>query len=149
MCHQSTPAPPMCWMGIKHRRTASYMRVFPIPLRGRTQQQDQKVQCYEPATVKYLGYFPALSPTEHRVAQARKAQKVCAKSSFKQRRQFLRILLKISSRDTGRTMVDISLGEIMTTCEKITWLLSEGEQWLKPEHRFQNKEVGLGVSASD
>lgn len=33
-------------------------------------------------------------------------------------------------------MVDASLGEIMTTCEKITWLLSEGERWLKPEHRY-------------
>lgn len=33
-------------------------------------------------------------------------------------------------------MVDASLGEIMTTCEKITWLLSEGERWLKPEYRY-------------
>ncbi|KAL0414825.1 UNVERIFIED_CONTAM: Aldehyde dehydrogenase 22A1 [Sesamum radiatum] len=113
-----------------------------------SRRQTDKVQCYEPATMKYLGYFPALKPDEvkERVAQARKAQKVWAKSSFKQRRQFLRILLKyiiehqeliceVSSRDTGKTMVDASLGEIMTTCEKITWLLSEGEKWLKPEYR--------------
>lgn len=33
-------------------------------------------------------------------------------------------------------MVDASLGEIMTTCEKIIWLLSEGEKWLKPEYRY-------------
>lgn len=45
-------------------------------------------------------------------------------------------LYRISSRDTGKTMVDASLGEIMTTCEKITWLLSEGEKWLKPEYRY-------------
>lgn len=85
--------------------------------------------------MKYLGYFPALSPAEvemictnndahlircayifnfvkcgilfllkvllicawqvqDHVSQARKAQKIWAKSSFKQRRQFLRILLK-------------------------------------------------------
>ncbi|KAF7145078.1 hypothetical protein RHSIM_Rhsim04G0235300 [Rhododendron simsii] len=107
-----------------------------------------RVQCYEPATMKYLGYFSELKPDEvkERVAQARKAQIVWAESSFKQRRQFLRILLKyiiehqeliceISSRDTGKTMVDASLGEIMTTCEKITWLLSEGERWLRPEYR--------------
>ncbi|KDO71929.1 hypothetical protein CISIN_1g007627mg [Citrus sinensis] len=104
--------------------------------------------------MKYLGYFPALSRAEvdERVAQARKAQKVWAKSSFKQRRQFLRILLKyiiehqeliceISSRDTGKTMVDASLGEIMTTCEKITWLLSEGEKWLKPEYRSSGRSM--------
>lgn len=33
-------------------------------------------------------------------------------------------------------MVDASLGEIMTTCEKINWLLSEGEKCLKPEYRY-------------
>ncbi|KAJ9154600.1 hypothetical protein P3X46_027920 [Hevea brasiliensis] len=125
-----------------------------IPPRGRTQQQDKKVQCYEPATMKYLGFFPALSPVEvkEHVAEARKAQKLWAKSSFKQRRQFLRILLKyiiehqeliceVSSRDTGKTMVDASLGEIMTTCEKITWLLSEGERWLKPEYRSSGRSM--------
>ncbi|KAL5852253.1 hypothetical protein ACOSQ3_007371 [Xanthoceras sorbifolium] len=125
-----------------------------IPPRGRTQQSDKKVQCYEPATMKYLGFFPALSADEvkERVALARKAQKIWAKSSFKQRRQFLRILLKyiiehqeliceISSRDTGKTMVDASLGEIMTTCEKITWLLSEGEKWLKPEYRSSGRSM--------
>ncbi|CAL1397412.1 unnamed protein product [Linum trigynum] len=125
-----------------------------IPPRGRTQQSEKKVQCYEPATMKYLGYFPALSPSEveERVALAKKAQTVWAKSSFKQRRQFLRILLKyiiehqqliceVSSRDTGKTMVDASLGEIMTTCEKITWLLSEGERWLKPEYRSTGRSM--------
>ncbi|CAI0626602.1 unnamed protein product, partial [Linum tenue] len=125
-----------------------------IPPRGRTQQSETKVQCYEPATMKYLGYFPALSPSEveERVALAKKAQTVWAKSSFKQRRQFLRILLKyilehqqliceVSSRDTGKTMVDASLGEIMTTCEKITWLLSEGERWLKPEYRSSGRSM--------
>ncbi|GAA0151144.1 dehydrogenase [Lithospermum erythrorhizon] len=119
-----------------------------------SRRQTDKVQCYEPATMKYLGYNPALNPDEvqERVAQARKAQVIWAKSSFKQRRQFLRILLKyivehqdliceVSSRDTGKTMVDASLGEIMTTCEKITWLLSEGEKWLKPEYRSSGRSM--------
>ncbi|CAM0145057.1 unnamed protein product [Urochloa decumbens] len=124
-----------------------------IPRKGKAAQTD-KVQCYEPATMKYLGYFPALAPDEvkEHVEQARKAQKIWAKSSFKQRRQFLRILLKyilehqdliceVSSRDTGKTMVDASLGEIMTTCEKITWLLDEGEKWLKPEYRSTGRSM--------
>nr|GMD77462.1 aldehyde dehydrogenase 22A1 [Ipomoea batatas] len=119
-----------------------------------SRRQTDKVQCYEPATMKYLGFIPALKPDEvkERVAEARKAQKIWAKSSFKQRRQFLRILLKyiiehqelickISSRDTGKTMVDASLGEIMTTCEKIIWLLSEGEKWLKPEYRSTGRSM--------
>ncbi|TVU37144.1 hypothetical protein EJB05_10444 [Eragrostis curvula] len=127
--------------------------IYIPPRKGKSIQAD-KVQCYEPATMKYLGYFPALTPDEvkEHVAQARKAQKVWAKSSFKQRRQFLRILLKyilehqdliceVSSRDTGKTMVDASLGEIMTTCEKITWLLDEGEKWLKPEYRSSGRSM--------
>ncbi|XP_057476320.1 aldehyde dehydrogenase 22A1-like [Actinidia eriantha] len=79
---------------------------------------------------------------KERVNWSRKAQKIWAESCFKQRHQFLRIRLKyviehqeliceISSRDTGKTTVDASLGEIMTT----TWLLSEGERWLRPEYR--------------
>ncbi|XP_022930425.1 aldehyde dehydrogenase 22A1-like [Cucurbita moschata] len=119
-----------------------------IPPRVKTQQQDKKVQCYEPANMKYLGFFPALTRDEvkERVASARKAQNEWAKSSFKQRRLLLRIILKyiiehqkliceISSRDTGKTIVDASIGEVMAICEKITWLLSEGEKWLKPESR--------------
>ncbi|KAL1320797.1 aldehyde dehydrogenase 22A1 isoform X2 [Arachis ipaensis] len=125
-----------------------------VPPRGAAQQSGTKVQCYEPATMKYLGYVPALTADEVReqVEKVRKAQKMWAKTSFKQRRQFLRILLKyiikhqaliceISSRDTGKTMVDASLGEIMTTCEKIHWLLSEGEKWLKPEYRSSGRSM--------
>ncbi|XP_027933486.1 aldehyde dehydrogenase 22A1-like [Vigna unguiculata] len=125
-----------------------------VPPRGTAQQSNGKVQCYEPATMKYLGYVPALMPDEVReqVEKVREAQKMWAKTSFKQRRQFLRILLKyiikhqeliceISSRDTGKTMVDASFGEIMTTCEKINWLLSEGEQCLKPEYRSSGRAM--------
>ena len=37
-----------------------------VPPRGQAQQSGKKVQCYEPATMKYLGYVPALTPTEVR-----------------------------------------------------------------------------------
>ena len=55
------------------------------------------------------------------------------------------MLCRVSSRDTGKTMVDASLGEIMTTCEKITWLLDEGEKWLKPEYRLESSKLFLHV----
>jgi hypothetical protein len=35
-----------------------------VPPRGAAQQSGKKVQCYEPATMKYLGYVPALTPDE-------------------------------------------------------------------------------------
>ncbi|KAL5700292.1 hypothetical protein ACHQM5_025752 [Ranunculus cassubicifolius] len=124
-----------------------------IPRRGKAVQLD-RVQCYEPATMKYLGFFPALMPHEvkEHVAHARKAHQIWKTSSFKQRRQFCRIILKyiiehqeliceMSSRDTGKTMVDASLGEIMTTCEKLTWLIAEGERWLKPEYRSSGRSM--------
>uniref|UniRef100_A0A0E0I5Y8 Aldehyde dehydrogenase domain-containing protein n=1 Tax=Oryza nivara TaxID=4536 RepID=A0A0E0I5Y8_ORYNI len=143
-------------IGLK-KNTSWYCLVYygylTIPPRKGKRAQTDKVQCYEPATMKYLGYFPALTPDEvkEHVAQARKAQKIWAKSSSKQRCQFLRILLKyilehqdliceISSRDTGKTMVDASLGEIMTTCEKSPgfWMrglcLRGGGEWrVQPE----------------
>ncbi|XP_078443207.1 aldehyde dehydrogenase 22A1 isoform X2 [Wolffia australiana] len=124
-----------------------------IPRKGGVPQTD-KVRCYEPATMKYLGQFPSLTLEEvkEHVEQARNAQKIWAMSAFRQRRQFLRILLKyiienqrliceVSSRDTGKTMIDASLGEIMTTCEKITWLIAEGERWLKPEYRCVGRSM--------
>lgn len=42
---------------VAHILFATYMQ---IPSR----RQTDKVQCYEPATMKYLGYFPALKPDE-------------------------------------------------------------------------------------
>lgn len=35
-----------------------------VPPRGTAQQSGKKVQCYEPATMKYLGYVPALTSDE-------------------------------------------------------------------------------------
>ena len=53
-------------------------------------------------------------------------------------------LRRVSARDTGKVMVDAILGEIVTTCEKIHWLISEGEKWLKPERRSAGLMVGVG-----
>ncbi len=48
----------------------------------------------------------------------------------------------VSARDSGKVMVDAILGEIVTTCEKIHWLIKEGEKWLKPERRSAGVMVG-------
>ncbi|CAI5972129.1 unnamed protein product [Closterium sp. NIES-65] len=56
------------------------------------------------------------------------------------------ILSRVSARESGKVLVvllpksgkvlvDAGFGEILTTCEKIAWLLNEGERWLKPEYR--------------
>ncbi len=38
-------------------------------------------------------------------------------------------------------MVDAAFGEVLVTCEKIRWLLSEGERWLRPETRSTGRMV--------
>lgn len=65
------------------------------------------------------------------------------------------LICRVASRDTGKTsessatgtfwtntsltydgaVVDGSFGEVLTTCEKITWTLSNGEAALSPESR--------------
>lgn len=80
------------------------------------------------------------------VNKAREAAQEWRHSSFAQRRRLLNIILKytlenqeeicrISAADSGKPMVDAAFGELIVTCEKIHWLLSEGEQWLLPESR--------------
>jgi len=106
------------------------------------------IPCYDPATMHTLGHVPAMSVTEVRsvIQKGKAAQKVWAKSSFAQRRKLLRVLLKfciesqedicrVTARDTGKLMTEGVLGEIITTCEKIHWLIDYGEHYLKPEHR--------------
>ena len=66
--------------------------------------------------------------------------------SFAKRRLWLRVLsnyllfnqnelCEVSCQDTGKTMLDASLGEILPTLEKCRWLLKEGEGTLKPSMR--------------
>ncbi|KAL2643603.1 hypothetical protein R1flu_011190 [Riccia fluitans] len=107
-----------------------------------------RVPCYDPATMQHLGYFPVMEPDEVRqvVTRAREAQIVWATTGFNQRRLLLKVLLKyilehqelicrVSAKDSGKTMLDATLGEILTTCEKISYLLKEGERVLRPQYR--------------
>lgn len=40
--------------------------------------------------------------------------------------------------DSGKTMVDASLGEILVTVEKLKWTIQHGEKLLRPERRPTN-----------
>nr|KYP40479.1 Aldehyde dehydrogenase 22A1 [Cajanus cajan] len=117
-----------------------------VPPRGTAQQSRREVKCYEPATMKYLGYVPALTPDEVCEPTLLRKQIVVMHAfrmtvTVRSKPSRAKPRTRISSRDTGKTMVDASLGEIMTTCEKINWLLSEGEKWLKPEYRSSGRAM--------
>ncbi|KAI0296140.1 Aldehyde/histidinol dehydrogenase [Russula brevipes] len=42
---------------------------------------------------------------------------------------------RVACRDTGKTLIDAALGEVLTTCSKMDWLLRHGEKYLRPETR--------------
>jgi acyl-CoA reductase-like NAD-dependent aldehyde dehydrogenase len=106
------------------------------------------IPCHDPATMQPLGFVTAMDATRVReiVAHARSLQPAWAATSFAERRAVLRELLtrivdqqaticELAVRDSGKTMVDASLGEIFPVCEKIRYVLENGEKDLAPEPR--------------
>lgn len=51
---------------------------------------------------------------------------------------------RVASIDSGKPMVDAAFGEVMVTCEKIAWLIKQGERHLKPDRRSPGVMVTLG-----
>ncbi|CAD6579548.1 MAG: Meiotic Sister-Chromatid recombination aldehyde dehydrogenase [Cyphobasidiales sp. Tagirdzhanova-0007] len=108
-------------------------------------QDTSKVAAYDPSTGYMLASFPSLTIDDMSllVSKAEKASISWRRTTFAQRRQVLRSLLdwcvrekhsiaQICCRDT---VLDAALGEILTTCEKLRWLIAYGEHSLKPENR--------------
>ncbi|KAM0286329.1 hypothetical protein ACHAO9_008258 [Fusarium lateritium] len=109
------------------------------------------VQCYAPATGQFLGHINPSTPAaiDRAVSAAATAQKTWAETTYEQRRAVLRSLLQhvldnaeqivqIACLDSGKTMVDAQLGEILVTAEKLKWTLSHGEVALRPSRRPTN-----------
>ncbi|PTB73608.1 ALDH-like protein, partial [Trichoderma longibrachiatum ATCC 18648] len=109
------------------------------------------IQCYAPATGHFLGAVePATeADIDAAVAAAAEAQRAWATTTFDQRRAVLRSLMRhvmdnaeqicrVAGLDSGKTMVDAQLGEILVTVEKIQWTLAHGERALRPSRRPTN-----------
>ncbi|KAJ1959805.1 Meiotic Sister-Chromatid recombination aldehyde dehydrogenase [Dispira parvispora] len=108
----------------------------------------EKIYCFDPATGVTLGTVPITPPEEVQAAvdRARQAQQQWCTTTLAERQRLLRALLqfvvdnqavicRVSARDTGKTFLDAHLGEILTTCEKLTWTIRYGAQALRPSHR--------------
>mmetsp|Transcript_45776 Transcript_45776/g.74683 ORF Transcript_45776/g.74683 Transcript_45776/m.74683 type:complete len:608 (-) Transcript_45776:419-2242(-) len=106
------------------------------------------IECFDPSTFQKLGVVPAMKAADvkKQIALAREAQAAWCKTTFGQRRQVLRMLMqhilehqdyicRVSSRDSGKTLLDAELGEIFTTLEKLRHLINSGEEYLKTEVR--------------
>ncbi|EON99021.1 putative succinate-semialdehyde dehydrogenase protein [Phaeoacremonium minimum UCRPA7] len=109
------------------------------------------IQCYAPATGQFLGFINPSTPAaiDRAVEQAAAAQKKWAATSFRERRRVLRSMLqhvldnqeeicRVACLDSGKTMVDAQLGEILVTVEKLQWTLAHGERALRPDRRPTN-----------
>ncbi|KAI0033980.1 Aldedh-domain-containing protein [Vararia minispora EC-137] len=106
------------------------------------------ITCFDPATGLHLDTVMADSAAEiaDKIERAGQAQKKWRETSFADRRRVIRSLkrwlvenqetcARVACRDTGKTLVDAALGEIITTCSKMDFLLEHGERYLRPETR--------------
>ncbi|KAI5798992.1 Aldehyde/histidinol dehydrogenase [Geopyxis carbonaria] len=109
---------------------------------------DYRIQCYAPATGRFLGRVnPATEEDiDNAIKASAKAQASWAQTSFDERKKVLRTLQKyilanqdsivnVSCLDSGKTKVDAALGEVLVTVEKIKWVLGNGVKALEPEKR--------------
>ncbi|KAF9049295.1 Aldedh-domain-containing protein [Hymenopellis radicata] len=109
------------------------------------------ITSFDPATGLHIATILAddKEAIELKIQKSVAAQKTWKTTSFTQRRRVVRSLLKwlvdnqdlcarVACRDTGKTMIDAALGEILTTCSKMEWLINYGEKYLRPEGRSWN-----------
>ncbi|KAF9553817.1 ALDH-like protein [Agrocybe pediades] len=140
------------WVGVQltkptlesHLTTEDLIPMMTIP-------GQRYITSYDPSTGLHLGTSIADDERqiEGKIKRAAKAQKVWKHTTFQQRRRVLRSLQKwlvenqltcarVACRDTGKTLIDAALGEILTTCSKLEWIMKHGEDALKPEPRKSN-----------
>lgn len=106
------------------------------------------IRCVCPATGQFLGTVKADNSVDIdlKLQKAQTSWQKWRASSLADRRRVLYTLLgylgsnqeevaRVACRDTGKTMVDASLGEIMVTLEKIQWICRNGEKALKTSRR--------------
>ncbi|KIK03813.1 hypothetical protein K443DRAFT_676473 [Laccaria amethystina LaAM-08-1] len=109
------------------------------------------ITSFDPASGLHLGTLLADGEDDiaRKIERATVASKKWKKTTFRQRRRVIRSLMKwlvdnqevvarVACRDTGKTLIDAALGEILTTCSKMEWLLDHGEKTLRPETRSTN-----------
>ncbi|KII89226.1 hypothetical protein PLICRDRAFT_53690 [Plicaturopsis crispa FD-325 SS-3] len=106
------------------------------------------ITSYDPSNGLHIGTFLAddEGDIDRKIRLAADAQKSWKTTTFGERRRVIRSLNKwlvdnqdicarTACRDTGKTLIDASLGEVLTTCSKMEWLMNHGERALRPESR--------------
>lgn len=117
------------------------------PVSGST-GSGKPIQCKNPANGAILGTLNSytVEEVENACKLAKEAQKEWAKTDFAERNAVLQDLLdyvvahrdelaRIAVEDSGKTLMEAISGEILTTCEKLRWMILNGARYLKPEYR--------------
>eukprot|EP01095_Lingulamoeba_sp_RSL-Kostka_P000015 TRINITY_DN1001_c2_g1_i1.p1 TRINITY_DN1001_c2_g1~~TRINITY_DN1001_c2_g1_i1.p1 ORF type:complete len:629 (-),score=227.31 TRINITY_DN1001_c2_g1_i1:255-2141(-) len=107
-----------------------------------------EIKCYNPGTGEFIGTETAATDEEVELCldNAVIAQKQWKDSTFKERKAVLYDILQyvvnnqeeiceMSIKDTGKTMMEAFYGEILTTCEKLRYIIKTGEESLATEYR--------------
>ena len=113
------------------------------PISVADEPTNTSIPCHDPATGEHLGDVPVVNADElrDRLQRARTAQEDWKKSSFEERREVLRTILRhvlehtdelcqVIARDAGKTLENAILGEIWPVCEKIRHTITRGEEAL-------------------
>ncbi|CCK68915.1 meiotic recombination directing protein KNAG_0B04810 [Huiozyma naganishii CBS 8797] len=111
-------------------------------------QNPNMIQCYCPATGQFLGSFPSKTREDIDLImkQAQSAHDEFRHSSFERRLRVLvslreyvlnnqDLIARVACRDSGKTMLDASMGEILVTLEKLAWVIKHGRKILQPSKR--------------
>ncbi|KZV89342.1 ALDH-like protein [Exidia glandulosa HHB12029] len=109
------------------------------------------ITCFDPATGMHIATMHADDAYEigQKIGEAGAAQRTWKTTTWNERRRVVRSLqrwlldnkelcARVACRDTGKTMVDAVLGEILTTLAKMDWIIKHGENELRPQKRRGN-----------
>ncbi|MCA9657481.1 MAG: aldehyde dehydrogenase family protein [Myxococcales bacterium] len=121
------------------------MESRPHPLYVAAQANAATIPCFDPATGEPLGEVANVGGDEvrARIARARAAQERWAETTFDERREVLRAILRhlldhtdelcrVIAQDAGKTLENAILGEIWPVCEKLRYTIAHGEAALRP-----------------
>jgi acyl-CoA reductase-like NAD-dependent aldehyde dehydrogenase len=105
-----------------------------------------EIKCADPATREALGTVRVDTPADvdAAVARAKVAQQSWRRTSFAERRRVLKAILAYVvdhkedicaevARGSGKTRENALVGEIWPVCEKLRWVIGNGEKHLRPE----------------
>jgi len=140
--------PPKIFVELKDEEKLDKLEGFPKFDPKKLEGERERVYLWDPSNFDYFGEVKAMSAEEVKatVNRARQAQQVWKKSSFATRKLLMRTMLKyitenqencarVAVRESGKTFLDAVIGEVLVTCEKLTWLANSGEKCLQREYR--------------